>query len=108
MTHLVLFPCDPLLVRHVGRNSFLQFVIHPFDSSQSLVTLITLRRSIAEIPRHTEQVLSSLTLLFYKQCQLLFLFLGERNLCVGQCLCHFILQLVHGISLSKLSERRRR
>ena len=103
---LVLFPGGSLRIRHVGGKLFLQFVIHPLNSGQSLVALFALRRPVAEIPRHTEKVLRSLALFFNEQCQLLFLIGCERHICIGQCLSHLVFQLINRISLGQLPKSR--
>src|SRR5262249_10226576 len=60
----VFFPRVSLRLRHVGGNLFFKLVVHPPDSSQSLIGLVALGRSLAEVPCHAKKVLRSLTLFF--------------------------------------------
>src|SRR5262249_12589515 len=82
-TGLVLFPSGFLRFSQVRRNFPFKFAIHPPDSGKSLVALVTLRRSIAEIPCLAEKVLRRLAFFLDKQRQLLFLLGCQRHVCRG-------------------------
>src|SRR5262245_64982774 len=61
VTCLIFLPCGSLRLGHVGGKLFPQFVIHPANTGQGLITLVALRRPLAEIPGFAEKVLGCLT-----------------------------------------------